>query len=153
MTHIPRLKRVLLGSAIAFGCGLQRLDQTGGPQAGVPSAVQTVFDAKCATPGCHSGAPGAGGLSLEASASAGIIGRASVQMPSLNLVELGAPDASYLLIKMMRDDQVPSDVTRIGARMPTGITTDDPELAVIWGWVAGAGFPDDGAAGTSGTGP
>ena len=104
------------------------------------SEVQArVFTPSCARSGCHAASTGSGGLVLEEGRSYGeIVGRPSIQNASLNRIEPGDPERSYL-IKKLRGD---ADIT--GARMPQdspGSLTRE-QMDGIVGWVL-AGAPSD----------
>lgn len=98
-----------------------------------------VLTPNCAKAGCHAAASGEGGLVLEAGRSYGeTVGRPSTQRPSLDRVEPGDPERSYLLKKIRGD----GDIT--GARMPLdrpGSLTQQ-QLDGIAGWIR-AGAPND----------
>lgn len=72
------------------------------PAAATFTDIQTtIFTPSCATSGCHSGANPPDGLNLSAGMAYGdIVNVASVQMPSLFLIEPGDPDSSYLVRKI-----------------------------------------------------
>lgn len=98
-----------------------------------------IFTPTCAKAGCHSASAGAGGLVLEAGRSHGqIVNRPAVGNSSLDLIEPGSPDRSYL-IKKLRGDP---DIT--GAPMPLdnpGSLTRE-QMDGIVGWVL-AGAPNN----------
>ena len=77
--------------------------------------IQTnVFTPTCATAGCHSGAGAPQGLRLEAGmAFANLVDVPSNEVPTLDRVEPGDPDNSYLVQKI-------EGTAAVGARMPLG---------------------------------
>ncbi|HXO22555.1 MAG TPA: hypothetical protein VOA87_21750 [Thermoanaerobaculia bacterium] len=98
-----------------------------------------IFTPNCAKSGCHSGATAQQGMVLEAGVSYGqIVGRRSQENPSLNRVQPGSPEQSYLLKKVRGD----GDIT--GSRMPQ----DGPpflsqaQIDGIAGWIQ-AGAPNN----------
>ncbi len=80
------------------------------------SAVQSqIFTASCAFSGCHGGASPAQGMNLSAGqAYAAIVNVSSNQRPSLDRIEPGDPDNSYLLRKVNGGPDI------AGSRMPLG---------------------------------
>lgn len=104
------------------------------------SQVQAqIFTPNCAKAGCHSAAAASNDLVLEAGSSySEIVNRPAVGNSSLDLIEPGDPDRSYL-IKKLRGDP---DIT--GERMPLdnpGALTQE-QLDGILGWVL-AGAPNN----------
>lgn len=85
--------------------------------------------------GCHAGAAAPAGLRLDAASSyALLVGVASAEVPSLQRVNPGSPDNSYLIRKL-------EGSATVGARMPLGGPfLDDATIAVIRQWIA-AGAP------------
>ena len=69
------------------------------PQPSDFAPVQEVFDSRCIR--CHSGHTPPRGLDLTSGRSrTPIVGRPSSQLPSMNLVEPGDPQRSYLFLKI-----------------------------------------------------
>ncbi len=96
---------------------------------------QDVFSASCAFSGCHGGSSPAQGLSLSPGQSwANTVNVPSRQQPSLDLVEPGDPEQSYLWRKVTGAPGIS------GARMPFGAAPLDPaQLDLLRSWVeAGA---------------
>lgn len=141
------LGAVLLGGP-AFGCDqVERIEQDGdgGNQNAAPRAVQAIFDQKCATAGCHDATTAQAGLSLAPGAE--IVGKPSSQSP-LPLVELGNPNGSYLVVKILPTP--PEGTERAMALMPIGAPLTGEELALIMGWIAGAPLEGGGTGGSTG---
>lgn len=88
--------------------------------------IQPIFTQNCALSGCHIGASPPAALNLEAGqAFNNLVGVASTEMPALNRVQPGDPDASYLFKKHRGD----ADIS--GSRMPLTNPTffdDNPDL-------------------------
>lgn len=135
--------------ALVIGCGT--VVRVGDADADcVPPTVQAAFDRSCALSGCHDASGGGAGLVLDASASAGVIGRAASQK-TLPLVVIGDPQGSYLAHKLVADPPEPI----VNARMPIGFDVANEaqtaDVATILAWIAGAPFAGC-AAGESSTG-
>lgn len=124
----------LLAACAGDGEGL---DQNGRPVDGgaaplLPelASIQTnVFTPICTT--CHSGASAPLGLRLdEGAAHAMLVNAPSVEVPSLNRVSPGNPDASYLIQKI-------EGTASVGGRMPLGGPALPAEtISVIRQWIA-----------------
>ncbi|HBL27172.1 MAG TPA: hypothetical protein DD490_10090 [Acidobacteria bacterium] len=98
-----------------------------------------IFTPNCATAGCHDAASGSAGLVLAAGRSYGeIVGRPATGRPSMNRIEPGDPNRSYL-VKKLRGD---ADIT--GDRMPLGRPGGLPQAQIdgLVAWVR-AGAPND----------
>ncbi len=125
----------------------------GGGGAQVPTAVQEAFDRSCALSGCHGMGAAQAGLSLDAGASASVVGGSS--SAGIPMVTLGDVCQSYLALKIMSPDKNMCDTQIAGALMPPG-TRGDPDvqldIAIILGWIAGAELPGGGSGGSGGTG-
>jgi hypothetical protein len=98
--------------------------------------VQQIFTANCAFGGCHGGGTPREGMSLVAGQSyADIVNVPSNQVPSLDRIEPGDPDASYLIDKI--------EGTGLLQRMPAGGDPLPPaDIALIRAWVS-AGAPNN----------
>jgi hypothetical protein len=98
--------------------------------------VQEVFTANCAFGGCHGGGTPREGMSLVAGqAYADIVNVPSNQVPSLDRIEPGDPDASYLIDKI--------EGTGLLQRMPAGGDPLPPAtIQLIRDWVS-AGAPNN----------
>ena len=95
----------------------------GGGDATAPtftSIQQTILTPRCATSACHSGNPPANNVpvSLDAErAWSELVGVASTQLPSMNLVDPGHPETSYLLLKVLGTQAIDGGT---GMQMPIG---------------------------------
>jgi hypothetical protein len=149
----------LLGLVLVFGCGDDATptadsgtvdtSMSDGPAADSTSAdtrtaatfsagVQPIFTASCAVAACHSGSAPQSGMNLSSgSAYSQLVGVASVECSTLERVEPGSPDLSYLVQKI---EGAGSCFT--GQRMPVGGSLDAAEIATIKGWIT-AGAKDD----------
>ena len=96
----------------------------------------TVFTPSCATAGCHSGAAPPQGLNLEAgNAFANLVDVASMQVPTLDRVEPGDPDNSYLIQKL-------EGTAAVGSQMPLGgAALDQATIDGIRQWIADGANP------------
>lgn len=135
--------------AVAGGCSSPSSE---GPAPAIPEAVQRAFDDSCAEAECHDASSQAGGLSLEPADSLAIIGGPSSQS-ELPLVEVGSLAGSYLAIKLLPADQLPSGAVRHRDPMPLGgyEGNDVDNVNTILSWIAGYG-PDGAGTGPGGTG-
>jgi hypothetical protein len=96
--------------------------------------IQPIFTASCALPGCHAGNAPQEGMNLAAGqAFANIVGVKSKEAPTLNRIEPGDPQKSYLWHKI---NGTQSTVGGSGARMPMGRAPlpNDP-LTKIRQWI------------------
>lgn len=135
-----------LGACAGNGDGL---DENGRPLEEQQDTLQPTFSSIqshvltpiCTT--CHSGGSAPLGLRLdEASSYALLVNAASVEVPELQRVQPGSPDASYLVQKL-------EGTAAVGGRMPLGqpaLPADS--IAVIRQWIAD-GAQDDRATGTA----
>jgi len=125
------------GSGEGLGADGRPLGEGGGAAGDlVPtfaSIQANVFTPVCT--GCHAGAAAPAGLRLDAGSSyALLVGVASAEVGSLQRVERGNPDNSYLIRKL-------EGSAAVGARMPLGGPyLDQATIDVIRQWIA------DGAA-------
>lgn len=101
------------------------------------SQVQAeVFTPSCAKAGCHVAGIAAGQLVLQAGASYGeIVGRSAIGNPSLDRVEPGDPERSYLLKKLRGDADITGD--RMPQDGPPFLSQEQFEGIAGWIW-AGA---------------
>lgn len=132
----PALAALAL-AACGGGSG-EGLDATGRPGNGGGSGALTatfssiqanVFTPRCT--GCHAGSGAPAGLRLDATNSyALLVGVASAEVPSLQRVNPGRPDDSYLVQKL-------DGRAAVGVRMPFGGPyLDDATIAVVRQWIA-----------------
>lgn len=98
--------------------------------------VQWVWNNSCG--GCHLDEGNAGNLNLSGDSHGKIVGVASTQVPSLNLIEPWKPAESYLWLKLT---DAHSAAGGTGGYMPSTGLLDDDTLAGIEGWIL-AGAPE-----------
>jgi hypothetical protein len=95
--------------------------------------VQPILTDRCAFGGCHASVSPAAGLSLsEGLAYAGTYNVPSQELPSMDRVEPGDPDQSYLVHKIQGTHL---DVGGSGLRMPRGqepLSQDQIDLIRAW---------------------
>ena len=98
--------------------------------------VQQIFTENCAFGGCHGGGAPREGMSLVAGQTySNTVNVPSVQMPSLDRIEPGNPDASYLIDKI--------EGTGLLQRMPAGADPLPPaSIQLIRDWIS-AGAPNN----------
>lgn len=94
--------------------------------------VSKILEANCG--GCHGGANPAEGLDLLAERSYDRLLEASTQNPDLNLIEPGAPELSYLWLKIIGDESIVGDPMPIDPLMGTRTLTE-AELGDIETWI------------------
>jgi hypothetical protein len=133
---------VLLGGCIGSGEGL---DANGRPvgasgeasgelEPTIESIQQHVFTPRCAS--CHQGTH-VSGLELEDAQQSHdeLVDVRSTEVPTLDRVEPGDPEASYLIDKL-------EDTQAVGERMPLGQPPLPPEtIAVIRQWISEGAAP------------
>lgn len=128
---------------IVFGfflaaCGGSSSEETEGDttlEATFSSLSSNIFSTStCAKSGCHSSASASAGLSLaEGEAYDELVGVASTQAPTLNIVKAGSPGSSYLINKL-RGTQ--TDVGGSGVQMPKGGTLlTEEQISTIEEWI------------------
>ncbi len=112
----------------------------GSVSASFSSIVQNVIVPRCASAACHGGNPPAFYPQLDAEVAwDALVGRPSLQA-SMALVEPGAPEASYLLLKLKNEA---GSAGGVPTPMPIGDALLDPgEIAAVEAWIA-AGAPND----------
>jgi mono/diheme cytochrome c family protein len=96
--------------------------------------IQPIFNSRCIS--CHSGVSAPQGLRLDANNSyANLVGVASNEVPSLQRVEPGDPDNSYLVQKV-------EGTAAVGGRMPLNRTPlTDEQIALIRRWISEGANP------------
>ena len=139
----PTALAVMLGAAACAGDGTG-LDEFGNPigEGSAPlqptfTSIQThIFTPICTQ--CHAGAAAPLGFSLEAPVSyESLVNVPSVEQPAVLRVKPGAPDASYLLLKL----EGAAGIT--GGRMPLALPAlSTGEVTVVRDWIL-AGAPRD----------
>ena len=111
----------------------------GGAGASFSSLAVNVLAPQCATSACHGGSPPAYAPQLDADVAYDeLVGRPSLQA-SMSLVEPGAPEQSYLVLKLRG---AAGWVGGIPTPMPTDYALDEGDIAAIEGWIAN-GAPND----------
>jgi methionine-rich copper-binding protein CopC len=139
---------------LAAGCGVGNgvgLDENGrpigegggGPLTATFSSIQdNVFTPNCAISGCHSGATAPHGLRLDKGVSYSLLVNVpSDEVPSIDRVEPGDPDNSYIIQKL-------EGRASVGARMPFGgpyLSQDT--IDVIRQWITDGAQEDAGPTG------
>jgi hypothetical protein len=133
---------IALGGLLLAGCPqIEKTDDDGPGEAGVPTEVQRAFNESCAITACHDSTNRQAGLDLSSTGSPNIIGGMSSQS-TLPLVELGNVQGSYLALKLLPNP--PSGTPMPPVDLPD---TDDPtNVAIILGWIAGAQLPGGGGS-------
>jgi hypothetical protein len=130
---------------VASGCGeLKDLPTApgGGTEPPDPTAtfsrVQSeIFTPTCARVGCHDAFGAQQGLVLAAGSSYGNLVNVKSTESSLDRVEPGSPQASYLYIK------ITGSAGLTGDRMPLGLAPlDDAQLKLVSDWIR-RGAPND----------
>jgi len=94
-------------------------------------SVQPIFDANCVA--CHQPGAAQQGLDLESAVAYANVGKRSTEA-SMNLIEPGSPDASYLLRKVYGTHLKANGQ---GARMPLGGALDASDIETIRQWILG----------------
>jgi hypothetical protein len=135
---------VLALLAFTAGCGTVKsptepLPSGGGPAFSFARLQAEIFTPTCAKGGCHDAAAASGGMVLAAGRAYGeIVDRRATESASLDRIEPGDPERSYM-VKKLRGDP---DIT--GAQMPLdnpGSLTRE-QMDGLLGWIR-AGAPND----------
>lgn len=92
--------------------------------------VQGIFDAQCTT--CHSGGAPSAGMDLGTNAYANIVGVASSELATMNIIEPGDSANSYMYLKTS-NTHVAAGGT--GASMPYGSTLSSTDLDILGTWI------------------
>lgn len=102
--------------------------------------LQFIFDRNCVTSGCHGPPEPEQGMDLSAAVShANLVDAPSTQVPTMDRIEPGDPDASYFMYKI-QDRQ--AEVGGTGTRMPTELFLAEPDIEMFRNWIL-AGAPND----------
>jgi mono/diheme cytochrome c family protein len=110
-----------LGALLAAAAGPE--DRT------IPADVQKVFKQRCVR--CHTGPKPPKGLSLIPGKIVSVIDAPSAEVPTLKIVDRSAPEASYLLKKVRREEGI------TGKPMPPGKALTAEEIQVLETWISG----------------
>lgn len=126
----------LAGCGSGSGAGID----TGPLVPTIESIQANVFDAFCIS--CHDGATAPLGLRLDAANSyALLVGVPSVEVPSVQRVRSGNPNASYLIQKL-------EGTAPVGGRMPLGGTPlPQADIDVVRQWIADGAQPEASSVG------
>lgn len=138
----PWLGRIALLSLVGTACAGDGtgVDGGGGVNAGttLSADVQPILTANCALSGCHVGSDPQEGQNLSAGQTfSNVVNVASNQLPTMDRVEPGQPDSSYLVHKIQGTHL---QVGGTGDRMPLARSAlSQAEIDVIRAWIqAGA---------------
>jgi len=143
----PVLEALTLLTALLAGCGTVKSptepsESPGGAQGAAFTFAQIqaqVFTPTCAKAGCHAASAASGGMVLEAGRAYGeIVNRPAVGNSSLDRIEPGAPERSYLIKKLRGDPDITGDQMPLDA--PGSLTQE--QMDGIVGWVL-AGAPNN----------
>ncbi|OFX20581.1 MAG: hypothetical protein A2V77_21745 [Anaeromyxobacter sp. RBG_16_69_14] len=144
-TTYPSIPLGLALTAVLSGCAPEigaRVAANAAAAAGSRSEIELrILVPRCATAGCHSGNPPAVFPRLEEGASwDAMVGVSSEELPSMDLVEPGDPERSYLVLKLRGTAGAQGGS---GLRMPpSAAPLDEAELTGIEAWITG-GAPND----------
>jgi len=134
------LASLLLAGALFAGCFSDRTTGPSGPGGTVSFAndVQPIFSGSCAFSGCHgtSNANPGGKPMVLASGQAynNIVGVFSVELTTMQRIQAGQPNNSYLIHKIQGSHQ---SVGGSGGRMPLGSAPlSQAQIDLIRSWVA-----------------
>ncbi len=94
--------------------------------------IQPIWDSRCVV-GCHTPGGSKAAIPLDPDVSYDtLVGKPSVQLPSMNMVEPGDLDTSYLWHKLNKQQ---GDVGGSGSSMPLGGMLPADELAKVETWI------------------
>ena len=137
-THLVRAACVLTALGLAVACGG---DDGTSPNNGngdnpptLSGDVQPILTANCTT-GCHGGATPILGQNLsEGQTTASTVNVASIELPSMDRIEPGDPDNSYLVHKIQGTQ---ASVGGTGERMPLSRDAlTEEQIDIIRAWIA-----------------
>jgi hypothetical protein len=124
---------------LLVGC----LSCAGDPPPTFSEIQDRVLTPSCAFSTCHKGVSAAGGLNLEAPAYEAMVNVASSQNPAKSQVAPGDPAGSYLLDKMVGEDQRTGGALPAGVGMPlTGFPIDAERVALVRAWIEAGALND-----------
>jgi len=135
---------LMLAAMLIPGCGDTGDDGDGGDATPVDptySSIQAnIFTPTCATAGCHAGSNPSEGLSLEAStAYDAIYNQPSSELPTMDLIEPGDSETSYLWHKLKGTH---TSVGGSGSKMPLIGSLSQDELDAIEQWIINGATAD-----------
>jgi hypothetical protein len=145
---LSRLARRALPLVLLAAAGCGKVKSPTEPLPGTPGGgtaftfaqIQAqIFSQRCAKSGCHAASAASAGLVLEPSVSYGLlVSHPSTENGSLNRVEPGDPDRSYIILKLRGDPSI------VGERMPRDGPPylSDEQIAGIAAWIR-AGAPNN----------
>lgn len=115
----------------------------GGNGGGTPTlsaTIQPILTMNCALSGCHAGSQPAQGMNLSTGQTfSNTVNVGSNQLPSMDRIEPGQPDLSYLVHKIQGTQ---AGVGGSGNRMPLGGQLTQSQIDLIRAWIA-AGANDN----------
>jgi mono/diheme cytochrome c family protein len=124
------MKRTALTAIALIGfAGIVAALAAGSEDRPIPDDVQKVFKQHCVR--CHTGPKPPKGLSLIPAKIASAIDAPSAEVPALKIVDRSAPEASYLLKKVRREEGI------AGKPMPPGKPLTAEEIQVLETWISG----------------
>ncbi|MEE9271197.1 MAG: hypothetical protein V3V49_13165 [Candidatus Krumholzibacteria bacterium] len=130
---------LLVAVAFAWGCEhAPPFEAAGGPTTATFASIQAnIFSRSCAITQCHIGSSAPLGLDLsDGRAFGNLVKVRSAQVPALFRVDPGAPDSSYLVLKVEGVGGI------VGAQMPRGrAPLAQDEINAIRQWIAGGANP------------
>jgi len=129
------LSLVLAFALVVAACEHADLLVAAPPSPTLSSLQSTIFDVSCALSGCHVGPSPTGDLDLsEGESWANLVNVPSVGVPGLVRVEMGNPDSSYIILKLLGSPRI------VGPQMPLGREPlPDSDILAISEWIeAGA---------------
>lgn len=126
------MRRLIVGAGLLATAIAVRAEEPA-PTVFYQQDIVPILEQNCAT--CHLTGEEAGGMSLVGDAAVGfLVGKPSQEVPTILRVEPGAPDKSYLVMKL---EGTHLDHGGSGARMPFGgFPLDDADMAKIRAWIA-----------------
>jgi hypothetical protein len=145
MRSRPARKGIVLSLALLLAaCGSVKSptepEEPGGGTALTFAQIQAqVFTPSCAKSGCHDAATASGGMVLAAGRSyAEIVNRVSSERSTLDRIEPGDPERSYLVKKLRGDPDIAG--SRMPLDRPGGLPQDQIDGIIAW---VRAGAPND----------
>jgi hypothetical protein len=133
-----RLLVCAAAAAALAGCFSERLTEPSGGTVSFASDVQPILTGSCAFSGCHgtvNANPGGKPMVLAAGqAYDNMVGVAALELPAMQRIRAGQPDASYVIHKLQNTHKT---VGGSGDRMPLGSAPlSQAQIDLIRTWVA-----------------